>query len=95
MLRFDFIFKILCTQNWEEKGEISFKILQINFFLFSFLKEEEEKKKKKKEEKTKKNDDDRDLNEGERHGDEAEAEVGDSKIGNEHIPAFAITHHHL
>ena len=50
---------------------------------------------RKKEEKTKKNDDDGDLNEGERHGDEAEAEVGDSKIGNEHIPAFAITHHHL
>ena len=33
-------------------------------------------------------DDDDDLDEGERYGDETEAEIGDGEVGDEHIPGF-------
>ena len=35
-------------------------------------------------------DDKDDLNESQRYGDKAEAEIGDGKVGDEHIPGFAI-----
>ena len=35
-------------------------------------------------------DDKDDLNESQRYGDKAEAEIGDGKVGDEHIPGFPI-----
>ena len=84
ILLFDFEIKIFWTKNRKEKWiSKSCKEESFSFFsqIFSRLVDGDN---------VDDGDDDDDLNQGERYGDETEAEIGDGEVGDEHIPGFPI-----